>query len=127
MSQTIAERLLRAAATGDRETAAAALAADVHFRGLTPRRTPSADDRDGVLQIMGNWFEHFAGFEAIEDGTVLDRRSIRYRVRVEDPEEGTLVFEQQAYYDADEDTGEITWMHVVCSGMRPLVPAAAPA
>ncbi len=112
------ERLIRAAATNDFETVAALLAPDVEFRGLTPRKLFEADGREAFVAVLQEWFEPAEALESIEPGVVVDRPSVRYRVRIIDGGE-QFAFEQNAYYDVTD--GLISRFHLVCSGDRPTV------
>ena len=50
---------------------------------------------------------------------MLQRNHAGYRIRWQSPEDGLMVFEQQAYYDVD-DSGLISRWHFVCSGDQPV-------
>ena len=117
MQDRLGERLIRAAAANDFDGAAALLAADVEFRGLTPARLFEADGRDAFIDVLEQWFVPAQEVEAVDTGVVVDRPSVRYRVRL-DEDGQQFVFEQNAYYDIAD--GQITRFHLVCSGDRPV-------
>lgn len=112
--------LVHALIRNDLDTARELLAPDISFSALLPRRVVQLDEREAVLELLSGWFPAGAvdELQALESGTVVDRHHLGYRVRWHDPAGERFVFEQQTYYDAD-DTG-ITWMHLVCTGHRPL-------
>ncbi len=120
MQDQLGEQLIRAAAANDFEAAAALLAPDVEFRGLTPGRMFEAGDRDAFVAILEAWFAPVRDLETVEGGIVVDRPSVRYRVRIAEGGE-QFVFEQNAYYDVAD--GLISKLHLVCSGDRPVVAA----
>jgi hypothetical protein len=94
---------------------------EIEFRGLTPRRSWEANDPQAVLAVLfGKWFEESDAIEDVdrlESDTFADRERVGYRFRVRNPE-GHFVVEQQAYLS--ELDGQIGWMHVLCSGYRPI-------
>ena len=111
----------RALAAKDAERLLELLHPQIEFRALTPRRSWEADDREAVLSVLlGHWFEEEDEIRALErlDGDgFADRKGVRYRFRVVNPE-GQFLVEQQAYLS--EHDAQITWMRVVCSGYRPV-------
>lgn len=112
--------LIRALAAGDLAAARDLLDEGVAFSALLPRRVVVLDSRDAVLDLFAGWLP--AGgideLEVLEEDMVVDRRRVGYRVRWHDPAGGRFLFEQQAYYDVGE--AGIRWMHLVCTGHRPL-------
>lgn len=119
---TLGERFATAVAARDAEELRGLLAANVDFKGLTPRRFWEASTPDEVLEIvLGNWFgeqDRIDGVAAIEDGEdVGDVRRVGYRFEVTTPD-GPHVVEQQAYYYEHEN--RLLYLRVVCSGFRPV-------
>ena len=109
----------RALAAKDAERLLELLHPKIEFRALTPGRTWEADDREAVLSVLlGDWFEEedeITALERLEGDGFADRKRVRYRFRVVNPE-GQFLVEQQAYLS--EHDAQITWMRVVCSGYR---------
>jgi hypothetical protein len=105
------------------------LADPIDFRALTPYLEWRATGPEEVAEIFfGSWFEpsdELIELLGVTTEVVGDRHHVGYRLHLRNGD-GDLVVEQQAYYDLDEED-RVSWMHVVCSGMRPLVPAAATA
>jgi hypothetical protein len=93
---------------------------DIDFRGMTPNRIWEASGRDAVLEVLfANWLDdndHVESVDRIEGDTIVDRERVGYRVSVTNPE-GRFLFEQQAYLSTRD--GQIDWIRVVCSGLRP--------
>lgn len=120
LTTTPGAALITALAAHDLDTARGLLAPDIAFRALLPPCVVELDDREPVLDLLAGWFPDGAvdDVEVVAPDTVVDRHRVGYRVRWHDPAGEQFVFEQQAYYDAD-DTG-ITWMHLVCTGHRSL-------
>lgn len=118
---TPAANLIRALVAGD-AAAHACLAPDVTVTALLPKKVREVSDRETAMAMFLEWFP--AGsvdeLEHLEADSIGARRRVGYRVRWTTEEEGTSVFEQQAYYDAGESG--ITWMHLVCSGDLPVAP-----
>ncbi len=87
--------------------------------GLTPRKLWTANDPDGVDDVVfGHWFEEqdrVAGVVAVEEDRVADTARVGYRLDLETPD-GSYVVEQQAYYRTEGD--RISYLRVVCSGFR---------
>jgi hypothetical protein len=117
---TIGERLIRAIVAGDTESACDLLAPDVHFKALTPAGVPSADDRDGVITTFTNWFSPLTIDEivSVDDDAISGRHRVGYRIRWHDDDGSAFLTEQQAYYDVRD--GQISWLHLICSGDRPI-------
>ena len=113
----------RALAAKDAQRLLALLHPEIEFRALTPGRSWEADDPETVLSVLlEHWFEEHDEITAVEqlDGDgFADRKRVGYRFRVVNPE-GEFLVEQQAYLS--ERDGQITWMRVVCSGYRPVLP-----
>lgn len=118
MTEALGERLIRAAAAKDFLGAGSLLAPDVEFRALTPQKLFEAHSREAVLGVLEDWYSPADAIEALEADNVVDRPGVRYRIRWSSDEEGRFVFEQQAYYDVAD--GQITRIHLVCSGDRPI-------
>jgi ketosteroid isomerase-like protein len=119
-------RFVQALAAKDTAGLLAVLAPDVTFRAVTPRRFWEAGSAgDAVRDVLYQWFEPsdvVEQVEAVEEGTVADRRRVTYRLRVRNPE-GLFLVEQVAYLDEDVD-GRIRRMHVLCAGYQPIPPEA---
>jgi len=98
------------------------LAPDIDFKGLTPKRSWEAEDRDGVLEILlGTWFEPQDRIDALlelnENDAVEDTAHVGYRFALNTPD-GPHTTEQQAYYRVADD--RIAYLRVLCSGFRPV-------
>ena len=93
---------------------------EIDFRALTPNRFWEAVGADAVLEILfGNWLDdedHVEALEEVDGDSVADRERVGYRLSVTNPD-GRFLFEQQAYLS--ERDGQIDWIRVVCSGLRP--------
>ena len=93
---------------------------EIDFRGLTPNRFWEASNPDDVVEILfGDWLEdtdHVDGIEGIDADTVADRERVGYRFIVSNAD-GRFLVEQQAYLSTRD--GQIDWIRVVCSGLRP--------
>lgn len=117
-------QFVRALAAKDVDRLSSLFDPEIDFRGMTPNRTWEATDRDAVLNILfGSWFEdtdEIQSVERLETDAFADRERVGYRLGVTNPD-GRFLVEQQAYY-APRD-GQITWMRVLCSGMRPTAPS----
>lgn len=111
-------RLIEAASANDFERARGLISEEIGFRALTPKGLIRANGADAVIKILENWYPPDNAILAIEPGRVCDREGVRYRVRWRTAEEGSFVFEQQAYYEVAE--GRISGIGLVCSGDRPL-------
>lgn len=113
-------RFVDAIAARDHDTMTAVLAADVDFKGLTPRRLWEAASPGGVVDaVLGHWFEdqdRITAVTGVEEDSVADTARIGYGFELELPD-GPYVVEQQAYYRTDGD--RISYLRVVCSGFRP--------
>jgi hypothetical protein len=94
---------------------------EVDFRGLTPRRNWEATGPAAVVRdVLSQMFDESRELEtvlSIETDSFADRQRVAYRFRGHNPD-GPFVVEQQAYYTERE--GQIGWMRVLCSGIRPL-------
>lgn len=112
--------LIHALVGHDLDTAHGLLAPDITFSALLPPRVVELGHRDAVLELLAGWFPAGGVDEllALESGTVVDRHRVGYRVRWHNPAGERFVFEQQAYYELG--TAGISWMHLVCTGHRPL-------
>ena len=117
------ERFARAIAAKDSGTLREVLADRIDFQALTPGRSWQAPDSKQVADdiVLGRWFDADAEITelcSVRSGRVADRDHVSYRLRVRRSGEDYLV-EQQAYYDCDAASGQITWMRILCSGYRP--------
>lgn len=122
MGTDVGTRFAEALAAKDRAALLTLLHPDVEFRAMTPGRFWEADSATEVVDgiLLGAWFEptdHIDELESVDVGEVVDRSRMGYRMRVTN-DDGTSAVEQQAYFDAVD--GQITWLRVMCAGMRPL-------
>jgi ketosteroid isomerase-like protein len=121
-SRGFGDRFVAALAAKDGATLLAMFADEVDFRGLTPGRSWEARTGTEAVDdvILGKWFEPsdtIERVETVETGMVVDRHSLRYRLRLSN-DGGRFVVEQHAFYDIAD--GRVTWMRVLCSGFRPV-------
>lgn len=121
VSASAADQFVAAILARDYPRACGFLAADVDFRGMTPKRIWEADAPPAVEDVLRAWFEHpereVERVEAIESGSLEDTRRVGWRVHGQSAD-GPFVFEQQAY--AREGSGRIVWLRVMCTGPRPV-------
>jgi hypothetical protein len=75
-----------------------------------------------IAERFGIWNDDLEDFEVLDTdiATVEDLVRIRWRIRGIDPDDGLSVYEQTAYASIGPDG--ISWMHLVCSGRRPVHP-----
>ena len=118
---TLGEQFAEAFAEKDYERVTQLLDPECDFRALTPRMTWQATGPEQVIaDVLTVWFsdsEHVDEVIEVETGEVVDRERVTYRFRGHD-DDGSFIVEQQAYLTAED--GRITWMRVLCSGMRPV-------
>jgi hypothetical protein len=117
----IGEDFAQAVAAKDRAAFDRLLAADVDFKGLTPRRLWEAADAAGVTAVyFDSWFEPSDEIVALADTQrgepVADTERVSYRLEVSN-DDGPHVVEQQAYFRTTD--GRISHLRVLCSGYRP--------
>jgi hypothetical protein len=117
------ERFARALAAKDSAALRQVLADRIDFQALTPGRSWQAPDGIQVADdiVLGHWFGADAEITelcSVASGQVADRDHVTYRLRVRRSGVDYLV-EQQAYYDSEPASGQITWMRILCSGYRP--------
>ena len=122
MDIPLGERFARAIAAKDAPALLRLLDPQIDFRAMTPGRTWEAASPAQLVDevILGKWFEpadRIDAIEAIENGEVADRESVRYRFRVTN-NDGAFLVEQQAYLGVAED--RIAFLRVMCSGFRPI-------
>lgn len=120
MDAALAQAWAAAVAAKDWAAVAGLVADDIDFRGMTPGRIWEASDPDGVVDILGQWFEptdHVEAVDAVETDAFADRQRSGYRLQVRNGD-GLHLVEQQAYLG--ERDGRIAWARVVCSGFRPV-------
>ena len=115
------ERFARALAATDRAGLLAALAPDVEFRGLTPRRAWSSESAEEVVDdiVFGTWFAEpkvIQSLESVATDRVAQRGSVTYRLLIDNDGE-PHVCEQHAYYEVSD--GRISWLRILCSGILP--------
>jgi hypothetical protein len=118
---TLGAEFVNAVAAKDQGRILELLHPEIDFRGLTPNRFWEASDPDSVLSVLfTNWFEdtdEIEGVEELDGNSFADRERVGYRFSVTNPD-GRFLVEQQAYFSARD--GQIDWMRVVCSGLRPV-------
>jgi hypothetical protein len=118
----VGSRYVAALAAKDTDTLLGLFAQDVFFRGLTPSRFWEADSPEQVVrEVLYQWFEPKDLIEEVENvevGRIADRERVDYRLRVRNPD-GVFAVEQRAYFDTDI-AGQISRMHVMCAGFRPV-------
>jgi hypothetical protein len=122
MDMPFGERFARAIAAKDAPALRGLLSPQLDFQAMTPGRIWEADSPAQLVDevIFGKWFEptdRIDAIEAIENGEVVDRESVRYRFRVSNGD-GAFLVEQQAYLGVADDG--ISWLRIMCSGYRPL-------
>ncbi len=104
----------------DFDRVAGLLHPEIRLRGLTPRKSWEAEGPEAAVgEVLAVWFDESRQIEeilSIESGDFADRRHVTYSFRGRRPE-GPFVVEQRAYFT--ERDGQIDWMHVLCSGLRP--------
>ena len=116
----VGSRFVAALAAKDTEALLGLFAADVAFRGLTPRRFWEAGSPSEVIErVLYQWFDPADVIEAVESvdvGRVVDRRRVDYRFRVRNAD-GLFAVEQRAYFDLDDEIG-----YRACTDVRRLPP-----
>jgi hypothetical protein len=122
MDVPFGERFARAIAAKDAPALLGLLAPNIDFRAMTPGRIWEVDSPAQLVDevILGTWFEptdRIDAIEAIENGEVADRESVRYRFRVTNGD-GAFLVEQQAYLGVSDEG--IAWLRIMCSGYRPI-------
>ncbi|KQY56314.1 hypothetical protein [Nocardioides sp. Root140] len=119
----LAAAFTAAITTRDRARLSALFADDIDFRGLTPHRFWEAHTPDEVASvILDHWFEEhdrIVNAHLMDVVTVADTQRMGYLFELETPD-GAHVVEQQAYYRTDGE--RISYLRVLCSGFRPVVP-----
>lgn len=119
-------RFARALATKDFEHIATLLDPAIDFRALTPNQAWEARGPDQVINaVLRRWLDERTEVERLTDLEVevlSNCRRIGYRLHGHDAD-GPFLIDQQAY--VEEREGRISWMRVLCSGMR--APTAVPA
>ncbi|HEY3239077.1 MAG TPA: nuclear transport factor 2 family protein [Acidimicrobiia bacterium] len=116
----VGAEFIQALADRDFPTARAMLAPEVEFKALTPSQGfLDLTGPEAVMSLMQEWYGTAEAIESLETNRVLQRHHVGYRIRWQSPEDGPMVFEQQAYYDVD-DSGRIRRLHLVCSGDQPV-------
>lgn len=116
----VGAEFIQALADRDFSTAQAMLSPEVEFKALTPSQGfLDLTGPEAVMSLMQEWYGTAEAIESLETDKVLQRHHVGYRIRWQSPEDGLMVFEQQAYYDVD-DSGRIQRWHLVCSGDQPV-------
>jgi hypothetical protein len=117
MDATLARRWAGAVAAKDWSALSALVADDVEFRGMTPGRVWEAATPDGVVEVVGTWFDEddeVEGVDLVEVDSFADRESVRYRLRVRNGD-GLNLVDQTAYLSGDS---QVRWARVMCAGYR---------
>lgn len=117
---SIGEDFARAVAAKDTGAFDRLLAADVDFKGITPRRFWEGTGPAEVASVFfDSWFEPSDTIEQLVDVTtgddVADTQHVAYRLNLVNGE-GEQVAEQQAYFRTTD--GRISHLRVMCSGFR---------
>ncbi len=122
ISLAVAGRVIDGLAARDFDVVVGALADDVIFRALLPRRVLDIGGSDAVRSTLEAWFGGADRWELVEAvvGEVAGRVHLRWRVRLTHPAvgPGTFLVEQQVYADADAD-GRLCDVALLCTGYRP--------
>jgi hypothetical protein len=118
---TPGEEFVRALVAKDALGLKELLSPGVDFKALTPGCFWEPESVDEIVDetLLGAWFEPSDEIEAVdslETSKVGERHRVAYRLRVRNSD-GRFVVEQQAYYDAAEDT--ISWLRILCAGYQP--------
>ena len=116
----VVDRFLDAVGTRDFDAIASCFAEDARLRALVPERLRDEDGPEAIAGRYRFWLARMHSSELVEreHDELLDRERIRYRLRVDDPEDGPCVMEQEGY--ATVADGRITALNLVCSGFRPI-------
>lgn len=120
MTAGLAESFAHAVAAKDHLRVRELLHPAIDFHAMTPRRTWPADGPEGVVAVLGQWFDDgdvIEGIDLLETDSFADRERVGYRLRVRNPD-GLFLVEQQAYLSARE--GRIGWLRIMCAGYRPI-------
>jgi hypothetical protein len=115
-------RFVHALAAKDTAELLAVLAPDLALRAMGASRFWEASSaEEAVHDVLSRWIEPsdvVERIEAVEEGSMADRRRLSYRLCVRSPD-GLFLVEQVGYFDQD-DGGRIRRMDVLCSGFRPV-------
>jgi hypothetical protein len=114
--ESAGERYLRALTSLDFASLESCFRPDVDFRALVPPGVREASDASGAADYVRRWFGDADSLEVLwsEVGSIADRKTIAYRVRVHEPD-GWKVVEQRLYCDVGDD-GLIGTLDLLCSG-----------
>jgi hypothetical protein len=118
VATSLGSQLSAAIAAQDATAIAACFAADVEFRGLTPRGLRGRSGADETASLIAAWFAYATELELVDAGSdeIGDKVHISYRFQ--GIEEGKpFVVEQQLYCAVEGDL--IMRAELVCSGFRP--------
>lgn len=115
---------VRSLASKDFATIESLFHPNLTFRGLTPGKArylwESHAPHAFVTDVLQQWYEETDRIDSVlkmEVDRVADRNRVSYRFSMSNPD-GKFVVEQHAYYSVVD--GKISWMSLVCSGMRPV-------
>lgn len=118
-TSTLGEAFAEALTAKDFERLASLLHPDVDFRALTPNQSWQASDPQHVVDdIPREWLDDATEVEeliAVQTDAFASWQRVGYRFRGHDPD-GPFIVEQQAYLQ--ELDGQISWMRLLCSGLR---------
>jgi hypothetical protein len=118
-TSTLGSAFAEALTAKDFERVAELLDPAVDFRAVTPNRVWEATDSQHVVDdVLREWLDDSTEVEELVDvqtDAFASCQRVGYRFRGRD-DGGPFVCEQQAYLE--ERDGRISWMRVVCSGMR---------
>jgi hypothetical protein len=118
-TSTLGAQFAEALTAKDFDRVAELLHPAVDFRALTPNKVWQASDPQHVVDdILREWLGEATEVEeliAVQSDAFASCQRVGYRYRGHDPE-GPFIVEQQAYLE--ERDGQISWMRLVCSGMR---------
>jgi hypothetical protein len=121
MADHVGRRFAQAVADKDAAGLKALMQSSVDFGAMTPRQFWEATDIDTMVgeTILGTWFapeRRITEVLGVETDRVGSVNRVGYRFTVQRPD-GEFVIEQQAYFETDGD--KISWLRILCSGLRP--------
>jgi hypothetical protein len=116
---TLGAAFAEALTAKDFERVAALLHPEVDFRALTPNKAWQASDPQSVVDdVLREWLDDSTHVEELVDvqtDAFASCQRVGFRFRGHDAD-GPFIVEQQAYLE--ERDAQISWMRLVCSGMR---------
>jgi hypothetical protein len=118
-TSTLGDAVAEALTDKDFERVASLLHPHVDFRALTPNQSWQASDPQHVVDdILREWLGDATEVKeliAVQTDAFASCQRVGFRFRGHDPDVPFIV-EQQAYLE--ELDGQISWMRLLCSGMR---------